>query len=221
MVKQKAFVSLLFLLSPLLHSSDLTTGFIGMFNLGMGSGKGLWDTTDPRESGKLSAMPGGGISYLADIPLSYRTHIKLSIQYSYAQAGQKAGDQEILYTQQSLELPVLLMGTPLSGESRLTLGAGPSVTVLPAEAVREVTAGGTVSEEAVEAEQTVLIGIQAGADYTIPLSSQKDLILTFRFSHPFTSPVYDWGQGGSGNIRINRIDLGIGVLSRQERRRRL
>ncbi len=216
--KRRLLLSILLVLAPWLYPADLTTGFTGLFSLGMGSGKGLWEPTDPSESGSLYPGTGGGMAYTAKLPLSRRSLLNMSFQYIFARAGQRVEDQKILYTQQSLELPILLMAPPLSERSRLTLGAGPSLTLLPVTTRREITLDSrVVSDEYVRAEKTILFSLQAGADYTVPLTERKDLVLTLRFTHPFTSPGYAWDQGGSGNIRINRIDMGLGVLSHPPR----
>ncbi len=217
--KRRIIFPLLFLLSFSLFPVEMKTGFSGAFSLGMGSGKGLWDTSTTEEQGELLPLPGGSVSYLANIALSHRIFLNMSIQYSYARAGQKVDNRKILYTQQSLDFPLLIMGTPLSEKSRLTLGAGPTLTYLPGKAERAVYVDNTlISEETAHAEQMVLFGIQAGADYTIPISESSDILVSFRFSHPFLSPVYHWDEEGSGNIRINRIELGFGILRKTDTR---
>lgn len=174
--------------------------------MGQGSGKGYWDWTDPQQEGRLYTLPSYTLGFFLEYPVKKGIILTADGLYTESRAGQKLGDQDYIYTQRSLEFPIMLFkDVPLSPE-KLALGLGPTLICLPFQAQRQQDNIVLNSY----ASQAFLVGIIAGGNYRIPFKT-KNIILQFRFVHPFISPEYNWEVESSGNNRFNHLDIRIGI----------
>ena len=57
-----------------------------------------------------------------------------------------------------------------------------------------------------------MAALQAGLDYEFLTNGALQMLLSFNFVHPVTSPGYSWQEKSSGSIRINRLDLALTLL---------
>ncbi|MDC7221734.1 MAG: hypothetical protein PQJ59_17510 [Spirochaetales bacterium] len=200
--ERKGVVILIIYCLPLLAltASPVRWGVRSFFSGGYPSGKGLWDWTDAEQEGELHWKGGGGGGLILEIPLKESLSLTADSAYVYARGGQSLDDWDIVYTQQSLELFLLVKGKlPVDFKgSSLAVGLG---GMAPFDA--------RMNGVSATPHQPVMLCLKAGLDFPSLKGSWGEGYFSAYFVHPLTSPEYDWVDGSSGSVRINRIDLAV------------
>jgi len=186
-----------------------------------GSGAGYWDWTTPEQTGTF--RPGYAVGAGAEVRLGIRPALELStgIVFSRATVSQELDGATVEYEERSLSLPVLAHASVPAGTGRFGVLLGPAVTILPFPATRSVDGPASprspsLSSETMErhAGAPVQASMEAGVEWSVPVSSRHRTVIGLRFVHPLTSPRYRWLSDSEGNTRINRFDLTASFLSR-------
>ncbi len=177
----------------------------------LGSGSGYWDWTTPVQAG--SFHPGFSASGGLEVRRTAGSTLEFSAGLLAATAvtSQKVDGRTITYREHSLRLPVLAhVGTPL-GAGRLAVVVGPTLAVLPWEAER-VEDGSPSLRTSAGAQSPLQVGVEAGVEWGVPVTSERRVVLGLRFVHLMVSPEYPWVESSAGNTRIDRLDLSVALL---------
>jgi len=193
-------VSLLLSLIIPLGAIGPQIGIRGQLSGGYPSGKGLWDWTEPSAKGTLFWDGGAGGSLLLHYPVSDGISLVLEFTYAYVRGGQRLDNRSILYSQHSLEFPLLYRGKlPFPNiDSFFTAGLSPMVP-LDARMDRHYSEPG----------KPLMLCLKVGMDYLLLKGTAGELYLSGAFTHAVTSPEFSWIAESSGSVRINRVDLSL------------
>jgi len=213
-VKNSLLTILLLTVSLPLWSVETGVGIRGSLSGGYPSGKGLWDWTEEKAEGTLFWGGGCGAGLIFQMDLNNRITLETGMTFSYLRGGQKLDAASYTYTQKSLEIPFNFV-IPLPFDDRAwKLKAGPVLILLPFDADRLYRESGDSESRSSSPGKRSMAALQAGLDYRTLRTENLDVILSFIFTHPVTSPEYSWEEASSGSVRINRVDLSVTLLHR-------
>ena len=180
---------------------------------GFPSGKGLWDWTDTSEEGVLGWGPAGGAGVVCLFNFKDESyHIETGISFIHLRGEQTLGDSSYEYMQNTIEIPILFKKRLPFPDSDWFLGGGALIMLNPIEARRTETTDGEDTEIYCEPENRLMLGLQLGLDWKFINREAHDWMLSLHYSHPLTSPGFTFEEAGSGNIRLNRVDLSFSYL---------
>ena len=122
------------------------------------------------------------------------------------------GDSRYEYVQNTIEIPVLYKKRLPFYDFDWFLGGGAVMMLNPIEASRIETTDGDKTKIYEDPDNRFMLGLQLGLDWKFVNRNAHDWMLSLRYTHPLTSPGLKFGESGSGNIRLNRVDIGINYL---------
>jgi hypothetical protein len=192
---------------------EFQNGYRAFIGGGFPSGKGLWDWTDTEEKGVLHWGPAGGGAVVGLFNFNNESfHIETGISFVHLRGEQSLGDSRYEYMQNTIENPVLYKKRlPFPG-SDWFLGGGALLMLNPIEARRIETKDGDETEEYCAPGNRLMLGLQLGLDWKFLIRKAHDWMLSLHYTHPLTSPDFSFEKNGSGNIRLNRVDLSVTYL---------
>jgi hypothetical protein len=182
--------------------------------LATGSGSGYWDWTTPEQTGRL--RPGNAIGAGTEVRLGVQPALELSAGalFTAATVSQTVDGSTIEYAEQSVSFPLLAHTSVPAGAGRVGVLLGPAVTLLPFPTTRTVDGPSSSGTTEGYAGTPVQASMEAGVEWSVPVSSRHRTVIGLRFVHPLTSPGYRWLTDSEGNTRINRFDLTASFLRR-------
>jgi len=195
-----------------LWSWNSAVGIRGSFSGGYPSGKGLWDWTGTDSPGSLFWGGGAGAGMVFREDLNRKFSLETGLSYFFLQGGQRIGSVIYTYSQKSLEIPLILKVSLPFEDRRWTLNAGPVLILIPFDARRVLNRDGNTDSLDSTPGKQAMAALQAGFDFQTFSSENREIALSFNFTHPVTSPDYSWEPLSSGSVRINRIDLSVTLL---------
>ncbi|MFP4152502.1 MAG: hypothetical protein ACLFR8_10940 [Alkalispirochaeta sp.] len=189
--------------------------------LATGSGSGYWDWTTPGQTGRF--RPGYAVGAGTEVRLGLQPALELSAGalFTTATVSQTVNGSTIAYTEGSVSFPFLAHTSVPAGAGRVGVLLGPAVTLLPFPTTRTVDGPSSSPSPSLSSEPTeayagapVQASMEAGVEWSVPVSSRHRTVIGLRFVHPLTSPGYRWLADSEGNTRINRFDFTASFLRR-------
>lgn len=175
----------------------------------IGTGKGYWDWTE----GEIQRLfyPVPSYSGILQMESKKGWALESGITYSDNTSGLRMDNTIYLYRQKALEIPLMLKIYLSDNKIRPFMKLGPSLCYLfPGASFQSEDLSFDLLEDN-KPGQPWQYGLKCGIGLDIA-GKKNHWLLDFQLNSFYSSPDYSRSDGGTGNIRYHRFELGLGYL---------
>lgn len=192
-----------------LSSMEFQTGLRMGISASIGTGKGFWDWTDGDIQRLFYPVPSYSVILQAENEKGWA--VESGITYSDNTSGLRMDDTIYLYRQKALEIPLMFKVYLSDTNIKPFMKLGPSLCyLLPGSSFQSEETSFSLLDEN-KPGRTWQYGLKCGLGLDIS-GKKHHWLLDFQVNSFYSSPDYSRIDGGTGNIRYHRFELGLGYL---------